>query len=125
MFQWKRLENLITLAKENVNKMNRNPALQAKNTQRSRSWQVEKKLDLTDTIKDGAKMFLVDAGIRRQLILALTEDSKLHIQELVDIYRLVEDDVDIPSVAFEVLQDLPSFTREFLLSWSDSVLSNR
>ncbi|KAL0920698.1 hypothetical protein M5K25_009859 [Dendrobium thyrsiflorum] len=125
MFQWKRLENLITLAKENVAKMNRNPALQAKNTQRSKSWQVEKKLDLTDTIKDGAKMFLVDAGIRRQLILALTEDSKLHIQELVDIYRLVEDDVDIPSVAFEVLQDLPSFTREFLLSWSDSVLSNR
>ena len=27
-------------------------------------------------------MFLVDAGIRRQLIMALTEDSKLHIQEV-------------------------------------------
>lgn len=27
-------------------------------------------------------MFLVDSGIRRQLLLALTEDSKLHIQEV-------------------------------------------
>lgn len=125
IFQWKRLENLITLAKENVSKMNRNPALQAKNTRRSSSWQVEKKLDLTNTIKDGVKMFLIDAGIRRQLILALTEDSKLHINELVDVYRLVEDDVDIPSVAFQVLRDFPSFTRDFLLSWSESVLSNR
>ncbi|KAK8915910.1 hypothetical protein KSP39_PZI022545 [Platanthera zijinensis] len=125
IFQWKRLENLITLAKENVSKMNRNPALQAKNTRISSSWQVEKKLDLTNTIKDGVKMFLIDAGIRRQLILALTEDSKLHINELVDVYRLVEDDVDIPSVAFQVLRDFPSFTRDFLLSWSESVLSNR
>ncbi|KAK8964831.1 hypothetical protein KSP40_PGU014718 [Platanthera guangdongensis] len=125
MFQWKRLENLITLAKENVSKMNRNPALHAKNTRISSSWQLEKKLDLTNTIKDGVKMFLIDAEIRRQLILALTEDSKLHINELVDVYRLVEDDVDITSVAFQVLRDFPSFTRDFLLSWSESVLSNR
>lgn len=51
----------------------------------SRSLQVEKKLDLTDTIKDGARMFFIDAGIRRQLIMALTEDSKLHIQEVCNI----------------------------------------
>lgn len=50
--------------------------------QNSRNWQVEKRLDLTETIKDGARMFLIDAGIRRQLIMALTEDSKLHIQEV-------------------------------------------
>lgn len=30
-------------------------------------------------------MFLIDAGIRRQLILALTEDSKLHIEEVRSI----------------------------------------
>jgi len=87
-------------------------------------------LDLTDTIKDGARLFFVDEGIRRQLLLALTEDSKLHIEEvcvnsmtlstslkvlnfvldisdsysiqLVDVYRLVEDQIDIPSVAVEV-----------------------
>ncbi|XP_072981542.1 protein ACTIVITY OF BC1 COMPLEX KINASE 1, chloroplastic [Typha angustifolia] len=125
VFQWKRLENLIVLAKENVTKMNQNPALQVKKMQNSRNWRVEKKLDLTETIKDGARTFLIDAGIRRQLIMALTEDSKLHIEELLDVYRLVEDQIDMPSVALEVLQDLPTAARDFMLSWSDSVLSDR
>ncbi|KAJ4763871.1 Protein kinase superfamily protein [Rhynchospora pubera] len=125
VFQWKRLENLIVLAKENVTKMSQNPALQVKSTQTDRSRQFEKKLDLTETIKDGARMFLIDAGIRRQLIMALTEDSQLHIQELLDVYRLVEDQIDIPSVALEVLKDLPSVTRDFMLSWSESILSDR
>ncbi|KAL9258831.1 ACTIVITY OF BC1 COMPLEX KINASE 1, chloroplastic-like protein [Drosera capensis] len=80
-FQWKRLENLIVLAKENVVKMSSTPALQVKNTHNSRELQIARKLDLTDTIKDGARLVLVDEGIRRQLILALTEDSQLHIQE--------------------------------------------
>ena len=52
------------------------------NRQGSRDWRVQRKLDLTDTIKDGARLFLIDEGIRRQLLLALTEDSKLHIQEV-------------------------------------------
>lgn len=68
----------------------------------SREMQVQQKLDLTDTIKDGARLFLVDGGIRRQLLLALTEDSRLHIDELVDVYRLLEDQIDIQSVAVEV-----------------------
>ncbi|XP_027333530.1 protein ACTIVITY OF BC1 COMPLEX KINASE 1, chloroplastic-like isoform X2 [Abrus precatorius] len=121
LFQWKRLENLIVLAKENVAKMSSNPALKVKNT----NWKVERKLDLTDTIKDGARLFFVDEGIRRQLLLALTEDSKLHIEELVDVYRLVEDQIDIPSVAVEVARDLPTVVRDLLLSWSESVLSDR
>ncbi|CAN6451500.1 unnamed protein product [Victoria cruziana] len=85
-FQWKRLENLITLAKENVARMSSNPALQGRNMKSSRDVEVEKKLDLTDTIKDGARMFMIDAGIRRQLLLALTEDSRLHIQEVRTSY---------------------------------------
>ncbi|ERM93687.1 uncharacterized aarF domain-containing protein kinase At4g31390, chloroplastic isoform X2 [Amborella trichopoda] len=124
VFQWKRLENLILLAKENVAKMSSNPALQSNYMQSSKSWQVERKLDLTDTIKDGARVFMVDAGIRRQLLLALTEESKLHIQELVDVYQLVENDVDIPSVALEVIQELPAITRDIMLSWSESILSD-
>lgn len=124
VFQWKRLENLIVLAKENVNKMSSNPALQVKSTfSREKSWQFGKKLDLTDTIKDGARLFLLDEGIRRQLLLALTEDSKLHIQELVDVYRLVEDDIDASSVAVEVVRDFPTAVRDLMLSWSESVLS--
>ncbi|XP_038695835.1 protein ACTIVITY OF BC1 COMPLEX KINASE 1, chloroplastic-like [Tripterygium wilfordii] len=124
-FQWKRLENLIVLAKENVSKMSSNPALQVKDRQTSRKWQLKRKLDLTDTIKDGARLFCVDEGIRRQLLLALTEDSKLHIQELVDVYRLVEDQIDFPSVAREVVQDFPAVVRDIMLSWSNSVLSDK
>lgn len=124
-FQWKRLENLIVLAKENVSKMSSNPALKKNSSQAVRNRQLESKLDLTETIKDGARMFLIDAGIRRQLILAFTEDSRLHVEELVDVYRLVEDQIDMPSVAIEVLQDLPSVARDFVLAWSDSILSDR
>ncbi|CAA0831908.1 Uncharacterized aarF domain-containing protein kinase - chloroplastic [Striga hermonthica] len=123
VFQWKRLENLIILAKENVAKMSSNPALQKNNI--SRELQIARKLDLTDTIKDGTRLFLIDEGIRRQLLLALTEDSKLHIQELVDVYRLLEDQIDIPSVALQVARDLPSVARDVMLSWSASVLSDR
>lgn len=126
VFQWKRLENLIILAKENVAMMSSNPAVNVDNMQKSRKERrVERKLDLRDTIKDGARLILIDEGIRRQLLLALTEDSKLHIQELVDVYRLVEGDIDIRSVALDVLQDLPAVARDFILSWSDSVLSDR
>lgn len=125
VFQWKRLENLIVLAKENVAKMSSNPAIQLKNGPISRSWQTVSKLDLTDTIKDGARLVLFDEGIRRQLLLALTEDSKLHVEELVDVYKLVEDDINIPAVAMEVVQDFPNVVRDFLLSWSNSVLSDR
>ncbi|XP_050218326.1 protein ACTIVITY OF BC1 COMPLEX KINASE 1, chloroplastic isoform X1 [Mercurialis annua] len=125
VFQWKRLENLIVLAKENVTKMSSNPALQVKNTQNSRNGQAQRKLDLTDTIRDGARLFFVDEGIRRQLLLALTEDSKLHIEELVDVYRLVEDQIDMPSVAVEVARDIPNVIRDFMLSWSDKVLYDR
>ncbi|PIA48619.1 hypothetical protein AQUCO_01400894v1 [Aquilegia coerulea] len=125
VFQWKRLENLIVLAKENVAKMSSNPAFQEKNTQKSREMQIERKLDLTDTIKDGARLFIVDEGIRRQLLLAFTEDSKLHIQELVDVYRLVQDEIDVPSVALGMARDLPAVTRDIMLSWSDSILAER
>lgn len=126
LFQWKRLENLISLAKENVTKLSKNPAFQGNNNRgTSKHLKNEQKLDLTDTIKDGARLFIIDEGIRRQLLLALTEDSKLHIQEVVDVYRLLEDQLDVPSMALELAQDLPSVARDILLSWSSSVLSDR
>ncbi|CAI9094852.1 OLC1v1030658C1 [Oldenlandia corymbosa var. corymbosa] len=125
VFQWKRFENLIVLAKENVAKMSSNPAFRERSRLKANQKQVERKLNLTDTIKDGARLFILDEGIRRQLLLALTEDSKLHIQELVDVYQLLEDQIDIPSVALEVAQDIPSVARDMMLSWSASVLSDR
>lgn len=121
--------------------------------QRSGQLLIARKLDLTDTIKDGARLFLLDEGIRRQLLLALTEDSKLHVQEvckvyyksaylyrsykpnsimpfqLVDVYRLLEDQIDVPSVALQVaqgkaslcmeVQRFPNFTFSYIfLTWN-------
>lgn len=40
------------------------------------------KLDLTDTIKDGARVVATDAELRRQLLMAFTEDSRLHVREV-------------------------------------------
>lgn len=125
VFQWKRLEKLIILAKEQVAIMSRNPALQEASRQDIRNRRVERKLDLTDTLKDGARVVIVDASIRRKLLLALTEDSKLHIQELMDIYRLVEGEFDIPSLAIDLVQGLPVVTRDMMLAWSESVLVDR
>lgn len=57
-FQWARLQNLIQLAKEGTGGG----------------------LDLSDTVSDGARMVLLDPRLRQQLILALTEDNRLHVQ---------------------------------------------
>ena len=56
-FQWKRLQNLIGLAREGTGG-----------------------LDLSDTVRDGARVLLLDEKLRRQLLLALTEDNRLHIE---------------------------------------------
>jgi hypothetical protein len=78
-------------------------------------------------------------------------NANISFLQLLDVYRLVEDQIDMPTVAREVLQgkankfcllspviigyaihlhllfcaDLPSVARDFMLSWSDSVLSDR
>lgn len=53
-----------------------------RNNRERRKTFVGGKLDLTDTIKDGARVMVTDAALRRQLLLAFTEDSRLHIQEV-------------------------------------------
>ncbi len=55
-FQWKRLENLITLARDGSGG-----------------------LDLSDTVASGARVVLLDARLRGQLLQALLEDNRLHI----------------------------------------------
>jgi hypothetical protein len=50
-------------------------------------------LDLSDTVKDGARLVFVDPGLRRQLLMAFTEDSRLHVREVADLYRLVQSEL--------------------------------
>jgi hypothetical protein len=62
-FQWARLENLITLAADVPSGANSS-------------------LDLSETVVDGAKVFFSDEYIRNALILALTQDDRLHVEEV-------------------------------------------
>ncbi|KAH9552254.1 hypothetical protein CY35_09G055500 [Sphagnum magellanicum] len=130
LFQWKRLENLILLAREQVTMMNRNTPLKnstkgSRNEDERRKSVADGKLDLTDTIKDGARVVATDATLRQQLLMAFTEDSRLHVRELLDIYRLVEGEFNPTSVFADMVRGIPNATRDMLLSWSDSVLMDR
>lgn len=58
-FQWKRLENLLSLAQQGGSGGGG--------------------LDLSDTVASGARVVLADSRMRTQLLMALTEDNRLHI----------------------------------------------
>ena len=70
-FQWQRLENLISIARSNQN------------------------FDLLPTAGMGFQYLISDEGklLRRQLVLALTEDDRLHTEEVQRLWDLIKDDI--------------------------------
>ncbi len=70
-FQWQRLENMIAIARS------------------------DRDFDLLPTAQLGLQYLLSDEGkfLRRQLLLALTEDDRLHTQEVQRLWNLVKDDL--------------------------------
>ncbi|HEY9803442.1 MAG TPA: AarF/ABC1/UbiB kinase family protein [Leptolyngbyaceae cyanobacterium] len=86
-FQWQRLENLIAIARTDGN------------------------FDVLPTARMGLQFLLSDEGqfLRRQLVLALTEDDRLHTEEVQRLWFLVKDDLKpnrIFNVAIGLLTDL-------------------
>ncbi|HEY9663521.1 MAG TPA: AarF/ABC1/UbiB kinase family protein, partial [Allocoleopsis sp.] len=70
-FQWQRLENLITIARSDT------------------------RFDILPTAQLGLQYLLSDEGqyLRRQLILALVEDDRLHTEEVQRLWQLIKDDI--------------------------------
>lgn len=70
-FQWQRLEELIAIARSDEN------------------------FDLLPTAQLGLQYFLSDEGkfLRQQLVLALTEDDRLHTEEVQRLWNLVKDEL--------------------------------
>uniref|UniRef100_A0A7R9YW22 Protein kinase domain-containing protein n=1 Tax=Chlamydomonas euryale TaxID=1486919 RepID=A0A7R9YW22_9CHLO len=101
-FQWARLENLIMLAKEGGG--------------------TASGLDLSETVKDAVRVFLLDDRLRTQIMLALTEDDRLRIPEVMSVLRLVQADVKPDRLVRDLVRDAPSLGRDVLLSWADRVL---
>jgi predicted unusual protein kinase regulating ubiquinone biosynthesis (AarF/ABC1/UbiB family) len=86
-FQWQRLENLITIAR------------------------TDSQFDVLPTAKMGLEFILSEEGkfLRRQLVLALTEDDRLHTEEVQRLWDLVKDDLPpnrLLNVAIGLLTDL-------------------
>lgn len=71
-FQWQRLENLITIARADT------------------------KFDILPTAQLGLQYLLSDEGryLRRQLILALVEDDRLHTEEVQRLWNLIKEDIN-------------------------------
>jgi len=103
-FQWERLENLLELAQDVPTGGNG-------------------KLDLSDSVVDGAKLLLVDDNIRNQLLMALTEDDRLHVSEVQRVASKMQDNIEPEKIVREVLTQGPAFIRQSLLKWSDNVLA--
>lgn len=103
-FQWTRLENLITLAREGSG---------------------GRGMDLTDTAQDAARLMVTDRRLRAQFLQAMTEDNRLHIDEALRILDLVRNDIDPQRIVQDVVTDFPKLGRQMLLAWSDSVLQER
>jgi predicted unusual protein kinase regulating ubiquinone biosynthesis (AarF/ABC1/UbiB family) len=70
-FQWERLENLISIARSDTN------------------------FDLLPTAQLGIQYLLSNEGalLRRQLILALVEDDRLHTEEVQRLWNLIKDEI--------------------------------
>jgi predicted unusual protein kinase regulating ubiquinone biosynthesis (AarF/ABC1/UbiB family) len=89
-FQWHRLENLIAIARTDGN------------------------FDLFPTAQLGLQYLLSDEGkfLRRQLVLALTEDDRLHTEEVQRLWDLVKDDLKPTRLLNVALGALTEFSRE-------------
>jgi predicted unusual protein kinase regulating ubiquinone biosynthesis (AarF/ABC1/UbiB family) len=95
-FQWQRLENMIAIARS------------------------DRSFDLVPTAQMGFQYLFSEEGqyLRRQIILALTEDDRLHTEEVQRLWQLIQPDLQprrLVSVAFGALAE---FSGELVASWS-------
>ncbi|MEH2380998.1 MAG: AarF/ABC1/UbiB kinase family protein [Nostoc sp.] len=86
-FQWQRLENLIAIARTDNN------------------------FDVLPTAQMGFQYLMSEEGkfLRRQMVLALTEDDRLHTEDVQRLWNLVKDDLKLDrlfNVAIGILTDL-------------------
>jgi predicted unusual protein kinase regulating ubiquinone biosynthesis (AarF/ABC1/UbiB family) len=100
-FQWERLENMVSIAR------------------------TDGSFDLFPTARLGLQYLLSDEGqfLRRQLVIALTEDDRLHTEEVQRLWNLVKDEITpnrLFNAAIGVLTDL---SRESVAAILPSVTS--
>ena len=101
-FQLSRLENLVTLAGG-----------------------ASGGLDLSDTVAEGARVFLGDDELRAKLLAALTADDKLATDDVLRLAAALQrtGGVQPERVLTRLLSDVPNAARSAALAWSQRVLA--
>jgi predicted unusual protein kinase regulating ubiquinone biosynthesis (AarF/ABC1/UbiB family) len=91
-FQWERLENMIAIARS------------------------DKSFDLVPTAQMGLQYLFSDESqfLRRQIILALTEDDRLHTAEVQRLWALIQPDLQPSKLVNAALGALADFSGEFV-----------
>ncbi len=94
-FQWERLESLIEIARADQN------------------------FDFVPTARLGIRFLLSEEGqlLRRQLLLALIEDDRLHTEEVQRLWNLVKDDLNPGHLLNAALGALADFSEDAVSSW--------
>jgi hypothetical protein len=102
-FQWQRLENMIAIARSDEN------------------------FDLLPTAQLGLQYLLSEEGqfLRRQLLLALTEDDRLHTEEVRRIWNLVKDDIKLDRLFNVALHSLTELSAERMAAVLPTALAPR
>jgi predicted unusual protein kinase regulating ubiquinone biosynthesis (AarF/ABC1/UbiB family) len=95
-FQWERLENLIAIARS------------------------DKSFDLVPTAQMGLRYLFSEEGLalRNELILALTEDDRLHTEEVQRLWQIVQADLQPGRIVSAALGALADFSGEVVSHWS-------
>lgn len=89
-FQWSRLENLIAIARSDTN------------------------FDIIPTAELGLRYLLSEEGafLRRQILLALVEDDRLHTEEVRRLWNLIKEDIHPNRILDAAWGALADFSRE-------------
>nr|WP_202924846.1 AarF/ABC1/UbiB kinase family protein [Myxacorys almedinensis] len=100
-FQWRRLENMIAIAR------------------------ADETFDLLPTAQLGLQYLLSDEGkyLRRQLLLALTEDDRLHTEEVQQLWNLIKDEIQPARIFNAALGAIADFSTARAAAFMPSVVS--
>ncbi len=93
-FQWQRLENLLLIARS------------------------DQSFDIIPTAGLGFQFLMTEEGqfLRRQILLALTEDNRLHTEEVQRLWMLVKDDLQPEKLLGAAWDAIADFSRERAVS---------
>ena len=69
------------------------------------------------------KVLLSDATLRQQMLLAVTEDDRLHVAEVMSLLTLLQGRVEPARLLARSTREAPALARKILMGWADKQLA--